>query len=234
MYLYVINLESEKIRWDSSKDEAMRLGLQVQRIDAVNANFIEKPGYVSLGVAAAWNSHIKALQIFLESDAQYGLIAEDDFQVENEKKFRAILRDELFLKMDLVQLGFLKPGIDTRIKVFVGNIDRTVFQILGKISLLKPFSKFAFGKRMRVKESHSIPHGFVADDCQPGAHLYIVSRNFATEVIRMNNPQFLSIDDFYCALSKMRTFKMIRPKQSIAGQKPLQAWEGARFIRSNW
>ncbi len=234
MQLYVINLATEKERWESSKKEAARLGLKMRRIDAVNAKLLAKPAYVSPGVAAAWNSHINAMRLFLQSDAQYVLIAEDDFHVENDKKFQTILENQLFLNMDLVQLGFLKPGIDTHIKVLIANFDQTIFHILGKISLTRPFSGCRFGNRMRVKDSHSIPHGFVSDDCQPGAHCYIVSRNFANEIIQMNEPQFLSIDDFYCALSKMRTFKMIRLKRSVVVQKPLQAWQGARFTRSDW
>ena len=234
MNLYVINLATEKERWESSKNEAARLGLKIQRIDAVNAKLLAKPTYVSPGVAAAWNSHMNAMRLFLQSDAQYVLIAEDDFHVENDKKFQTVLKDQTFLNMDLVQLGFLKPGIDTHIKVLIANFDRTIFQILGKVSLLRPFSRYRFGNRMRVKESHSIPRGFTADDCQPGAHCYIVSRNFARAIIQMNEPQFLSIDDFYCALSKMRTFKMIRLKRSVVAQKPLQAWQGARFTRSDW
>jgi hypothetical protein len=84
---------------------------------------------------------------------------------------------------------------------------------------------------MRVKQSLATPKGFVIDDCQPGAHFYLVRRSFCLSISALNDPQFLSIDDFFTALSRMRTFKMLRVKKNLVIQKPFSAWAGPRFKR---
>ena len=85
--------------------------------------------------------------------------------------------------------------------------------------------------RLRVKIAGTTPSNYVADDCQPGAHFYLINRKIAKGILELNNPQFLSIDDFYRALSKMRIYKIISPKNSYASQKSFEAWKGSRFIR---
>jgi GR25 family glycosyltransferase involved in LPS biosynthesis len=182
-------------------------------------------------VNAAWLSHLKAMQLFLDSGHDFALIAEDDFHVENREKLMKILRRLQISDWDLIQFGFLKPGIDTRIKILIANIDQIIFKVLGKISLVNGVSKLGFASRMRVKQSLKTPKGFVIDDCQPGAHFYLVGRTFCQSILKINNPQFLSIDDFYTSLSRMRTFKMIRVKRSLVSQKPFTAWIGPRFKR---
>jgi hypothetical protein len=132
----------------------------------------------------------------------------------------------------MVQLGFLKPGVDTKIKILIANIDNRVFRLLGNLSRLPGLAGRNFSSRMRVRQSFTTPRGFVIDDCQPGAHFYLVRRSFCQSVLSLNNPQFLSIDDFYTALSKMRTFKMLRVKKNLVIQKPFSAWTGPRFKRS--
>ena len=229
--LYVINLATDIERWDSVLDESKMLGFTTRRVDAVNYHDLTLQAYVSPGVHAVWLSHLKAMQIFLNSDAEFAIIAEDDFHVVDKKKITSKILELNAFSWDLVQLGFLKPGIDTKIKVLIANLDGVVFRVFGLLSKNFLFSKLGFASRMRVKQSLHTPAGFVIDDCQPGAHFYMVKRDFCKVILALNSPQFLSIDDFYTALSKMRTFKMLRAKRSLVIQKSFTAWSGPRFKR---
>lgn len=229
--LYVINLSQDIERWKSVLSETKDLGFTTHRINAVNYHELNMQDFVSPGVHAVWLSHIKAMQEFLASDSEIAIIAEDDFHLIDKNELFAKILALSESKWDLVQLGFLKPGFDTRIKVSIANLDSILFKIVGLLSKIPLFSKFNFASRMRVKQSLQTPAGFIIDDCQPGAHFYIVKRDFCKKIINLNSPQFLSIDDFYTALSKMRTFKMLRVKRSLVSQKPFSAWSGSRFKR---
>jgi len=229
--LYVINLARDIDRWESVLLETAGAQFDMIRIDAVNANELGQQDFVSSGVNAAWLSHLKAMRTFLESGAQFALIAEDDFHIINYAELKSRIADLRLQEWDLVQLGFLKPGLDTRMKIFFANVENFVFRLLGRVSSMLFFSKMRFSSRMRVSQSLGIPKGYVLDDCQPGAHFYLVGRSFCEAIIQLNNPQFLSIDDFYTALSRMRTFRMLRSKRNLSTQKPFSAWSGPRFKR---
>ena len=230
--LYVINLDRDADRWDSVVQETATSLFKTYRVDAINAHELPEHDFVSSGVHAAWLSHLKAMGIFLESDAEFALIAEDDFHIINLKELSSQIEVLNTLKWDMVQLGFLKPGIDTKIKILVANTEGQIFNLLGKLSQLPGLTSKSFSSRMRVKQSLITPKGFVVDDCQPGAHFYLVRRSFCQSISVLNDPQFLSVDDFYTALSRMRTFRMLRIKRNLATQKPFSAWSGPRFKRT--
>ena len=229
--LYVINLSKDIDRWSSVLEETTNLPFETNRVDAINAKDLTPNQLVSPGVNAAWLSHLKVMEIILNSDREFALVAEDDFHLVNPNKLIKKLESLDLGEWDLIQFGFLKPGVDTRIKIAIANIDNLIFKILGKISQAKALSGWNFASRMRVKQSLVTPVDFVMDDCQPGSHFYLVGRSFCSSVLSMNQPQFLSIDDFYVALSRMRTFKMLRIKKSLVSQKPFAAWAGPRFKR---
>ena len=230
--LYVINLDRDADRWESVLKESAYSFLETHRITAIDAKNLPSQDFVSPGVHAAWLSHIKAMNIFIESGSEFCLIAEDDFQITNPSKLFSLIEALKTHDWDMVQLGFLKPGVDTKIKVKIANIDNLVFRLLGILSQFPGLGSRNFSSRMRVRQSLTTPRGFVIDDCQPGAHFYLVRRSFCQSLLSLNNPQFLSIDDFYTALSKMRTFKMLRVKKNLVIQKPFSAWTGPRFKRS--
>lgn len=230
--LYVINLEKDVERWQSVLQETGDSFFNVNRVEAINACELSEHDFVSQGVQAAWLSHLKAIGAFLASDAEFAIIAEDDFHITSRSELIRIIENLESLEWDMVQLGYLKPGVDTKIKIFISHTEGIVFNLLGRLSQFPGLTAKSFSSRMRVVQSLHIPRGFVLDDCQPGAHFYLVRRSFCKSISMLNDPQFLSIDDFYTSLSKMRTFRMLRIKQNLATQKPFSAWVGPRFRRS--
>lgn len=227
---YVINLDSEVKRWESCKSEALVLKLDLNRVSAIKADELSQSVYVTNGVQAAWKSHSKALKLFLDSGAEFAYILEDDFKITRPDLIRSFMESEEYKKWDLVQFGFLLPGIDTRVKALLINIEATFFKLLAKLGEMKYIRELRFSSRLRVRIARNRPINFVADDCLPGAHFYLVNRKMASAILELNDPQFLSIDDFYSALSKMRTFRILRSRKSAASQKPFPAWQGDRFI----
>ncbi len=232
VHLYVINLDRDVDRWESVLEESVHGFLETHRVQAIDARDLPTQDFVAPGVHAAWLSHIKAMKAFLESGAEFALIAEDDFHIKKPSNLNSLIETLSILDWDMVQFGFLKPGIDTRIKIRIAHTDNKVFNFLGKLSQIPGFTGRKFSSRMRVKQSLTTPKGFVIDDCQPGAHFYLVRRSFCQSISALNDPQFLSIDDFYTALSRMRTFRMLRVKRNLVTQKPFSAWAGPRFKRS--
>jgi hypothetical protein len=230
--LYVINLDRDVNRWESVVKESAYGFLQTHRVQAIDARDLPVQDFVSSGVRAAWLSHIKAMATFLESDSDFALIAEDDFHIIKPAVLISCIKALSNLDWDMVQFGFLKPGIDTRIKIFISHTENAFFNCLGVLSQIPGLTGRKFSSRMRVRQSLTTPRGFVIDDCQPGAHFYLVRKSFCKSISNLNDPQFLSIDDFYTALSKMRTFKMLRIKKNLVTQKPFSAWAGHRFKRS--
>jgi len=229
MHGYLINLDSEEQRLISSLQEAEKIPLEVVRIPAINRNLVNGNKYVTSGVAAAWQSHMKALRKFYSSGEAYCIIMEDDFGVKALKSLRQFLEGNEFLNYDLVQIGFLLPGIDTRVKKFLANLESLIFKFLGALMGYGFFGRHS--DRMRIQIYRKTRLNLIADDCLPGAHFYIVGREFAASILELNDPQFLSIDDFYTSLSKMRTFRMARVRSSWVTQKPFPAWTGERFTR---
>jgi GR25 family glycosyltransferase involved in LPS biosynthesis len=228
---YVINLSRDVDRWDSVEQEATTNYLHIQRVPAIESNNLADidSNFVAAGVRGAWLSHMEAMNKFLSSDSEFAIIAEDDFHIENPSVVNSILSSNSTFELDFLQLGFLLPGVDTQLNFRLSNAQQAGFRVLSVISNFSPFVGFHFKQRMRVKEAASAPKGIVLYDCLPGAHCYLISRRFAANVIKLNQPQFLSIDDFYSALSKMRAFRMGRVRKSLVRQLPFKSWSGDRF-----
>jgi len=89
---FVINLDSAKDRWTHIEASFAKTQFQLQRVPAVDGNLISLPakdyaescfrrfhgrGTNPYEVACYW-SHVKAIQAFLETGDEYGLICEDD------------------------------------------------------------------------------------------------------------------------------------------------------------
>lgn len=232
--IYVINLETETQRWDNCLKQAKKFNLELQQVKAIEIKDLASATdtYVSDGVRAVWASHLKCLEKFLATPSSHALILEDDFEIARPKTLFKVLNSPRIYKYDLVQLGYLRPGPDISIRVMVANLETMVFRMLGVVGKFPLLRQKSFTKRLRVAEAVATPWGFTVDDFQPGAHSYLISRSMATAVLKLNNPQFLSIDDFFTSFSQMRSFYSIRVRRSLINQAPYPKWQGDRFLQS--
>ncbi len=232
MKIYVINLDRQPERLVSVDSELKRSGLTYQRISAVDMNDLtsEPSDLVTLGVKACWQSHVKVFELISQGDEPYALILEDDASIVNLQKFENLLSNFDFSEWDLVQLGYISPGIYNRLKQTFKKSESAFFSFLSNIVELSSTLEKRLGSRLRVIEAKKNPKGFISFDFMPGTHAYVVSKKMASILIGLNSPQFLSADDFFSALVRMRSFKSIRVRESLIIQKPFAGFPGDRFI----
>lgn len=230
--IYVINMDKDCDRWFSVQDQARKFGLAITRVGAVESKDISESEreFVTAGVRAVWKSHMSCMEFFLASDFTHAIIAEDDFSIYDSRNLFSALSQDSVLSYDVIQLGWLTPGLDNRMRRKYADIEHFVFRAIQKL-LLQTNPKSRTLSRLRVASSGSTPKGFIPDDFQPGGHFYLVSRKFAHAVLKMNEPQFLATDDLYIALARMRSLRFIRSKKNMVGQKPFEKWQGSRFSR---
>ena len=231
MMIYIINLDSANERLQNSLEQISFFSFQALRVPAIYAKNIKvcDMKYVSPGVAAIWKSHIKAIEIFLESKDEFVVITEDDFIINDIDLFRKsehIFNDN---ELDLLQMGFLITGIDVFLKKFVENYQYRLFRLLSKIAGFVPFLEKKIQNRMRLMDVRRFDKSLIPFSFLPGAHCYIISRRLAAEILNMNSPQVLSTDDFFTALARMRSFNMARLKTSAVSQSQLPSQVGKRF-----
>lgn len=229
MKAFVINLDVRSDRWNDVMAQQRDLGLQIVRVPAVNISSVEESPYVTKVIAATWQSHQKAMRLFLESDEEYALIMEDDFLLKH-KEIKKSIDDKMNLDVDFLQLGFLITNHLDRVQFIINDSVDFCLKILAFISLRISFMKTYFGSRLLIREQRGIPLSIVCNDIRPGAHAYIVSRKFAQFVTKINKPAFLSADAVYISMGWMRTFKMYRLRRSYISQSDSYSSIDQRFV----
>lgn len=221
---YLINLESEKSRREISLESWPFSEIQLKVVPAIDqANL--NPAFVTPGVAAIWESHKKAMIEFLNSEEEYAIILEDDFQFTNVKAFKEAMGNALKYRVDFLQFGFLITGLDVLLAKFHKNCEYRVFRIAGL--LLK-----AIGinpSRLRIVEATNFPKSLIPFQVLPGAHAYLISKRLAKAVVGSTKEQFLAADNFFMSLAPMRTFKLTRARHSTIGQRKVPSTVNTRF-----
>ncbi len=229
--VYLINLDSRQDRLDQARKQLEHFGIDFERVSAVASrpDFSIVHPFVTPSVAAIWLSHVKALSMFLESGSQRALILEDDFLICS-RKDELIKRIQLVSDYDLLQVGFLVTNFFDWISYKFVNISDLFFKTLSRYSHLSlPFSK-SLSKKFLVYKQDSISLKIVKGNFRAGAHAYIVTRDFAEELLKFNNPIVFSTDQFYMSLAAMNSFNIARLRKSIIGQSKSHSSVDKRFI----
>jgi len=120
---YIINLDRAKDRWDKISDKFSCTGMNVIRVPAVDGEELSQPypdyapwryffyyGRIATpNIIACCLSHIKALQAFLETDAQHAVICEDD--VYPQPELDEVIEEAMRYSdhWDLLRLNGIKP-----------------------------------------------------------------------------------------------------------------------------
>ena len=229
---FIINLDRQPERLNSAMLELGGLNLELSRLSAIDMHTIdpEKGDLVTLGVKACWQSHLKVFKIMDRDQIPYALIFEDDLHVKDLRGINSILDGLDISSWDLIQLGFITPGIQNKLFRIFKNLETFIFRFIGSICMLYPRENSKTLQRLRVRLALATPKGFVPDDFLPGTHAYLISNRLARASLILNSPQFLSADDFFIALSHMRSFKCLRVKRSLFGQKKFPGIGKVRFI----
>jgi len=225
--IFLINLDDRKDRLDSSTEQLNEIDLQFTRVSAVSSRDVEESLFLTQPVLACWKSHINTYSMLIASDLEYALVLEDDFLIKNPKKFSGFLESLNVEKYDLLQLGFLLPGTFNRARWIFEELEKLIFFSLGFIS--KNIGLKSFSQRLRITEARNASVRFTQSSFLPGTHAYLINRKMAFALISLDSPQF-SADEFFIALSKMRSFRMARFWRSLITQSHSTPSINDRFI----
>lgn len=225
--VFLINLDDRKDRLESSTKQLEELGLQFTRIPAVSYNEVGESMFLTAPVLACWKSHLKSYSTLIASDFDYALVLEDDFSISSPNRFSDFLSNLELEKYDLLQVGFLLPGLFNRLRWFYEELEKLFFYTLGLFS--KSVGLKSLSKKLRIEEARSASVKFTQSSFLPGTHAYLISREMALSLTDLDSPQ-LSADEFLIALSKMRSFRMSRYWRSLITQSNSAPSINNRFL----
>lgn len=226
MKAYVINLADRTDRWNDVLGQQDLIGIPLVRVNAVDqAQLLNTSDHISVqGVVATWLSHVKAMDQFLQTDEKFALILEDDFLLSQP------LQEVYSTKMEkagieFLQLGFLTPHFFDLTTLLVHNMEDLVLKIFSRF----PNLHLRFQEKNLVRQQKEIPFSWVLNDIRAGGHAYIVSRDFAYAMQRLNQPTCLSTDGFFMALGISNNFRMARLRKNLVKQSLSKSSVQERF-----
>ena len=173
--------------------------------------------FVAPGVAATWKSHQLAMEKFLASGEEYGIILEDDFKVTRKWNLNRI-EAAIQLNPDFFQFGYLVTSPIDRVNLFLNNQLDYLLKTLCWVHKHVPKLGSRFGNRLLVSEQRGIERNIVPNNIRAGGQAYLVSRKFALASQYMNSPAFTSADGMFMALGDVRSFRMFRHRISLINQ----------------
>jgi len=228
----VINLSSRADRRAVMASRLAKAEINFDFFFAVEPKDLTENDFVYLNdvTTCVWKSHKETLSRASKSSLPT-LILEDDavLAIGYEEIAHLVSQMELH-DIDFLQLGYLRLNIGETLSIEARN----AYDLITRSSLApRFFGLFGFKEVERVKGQswrRRLPFEFVLNDVRYGAHCYIVAPDFAGKVLKLNDPAFLSADDFYVALSKMRTFKMARLRKSRCSQDSSPSSFSKRYI----
>ena len=181
---------------------------------------------------AVWLSHRKCLEI-AASGSRPTVILEDDAILNFDATTIERLSDAITeFEIDFIQIGYLNINLAEGVSIILRNF----YSFFTRNALAaNMFGFFGFMEVGRAKDQvwrNSLPKDFIVNDVRYGAHCYLVAPTFASKIIALNDPPFLPADDFYVALSRAKSFKMIRLKKSKCSQDGTQSSFRRRFLLS--
>jgi len=225
--IFLINLDDRRDRLDSATKQLNEIDLKFTRVSAVSSRDVEENLFLTEPVLACWKSHIKTYSRLIASDLEYALVLEDDFLIKNPKKFSSFLESLYMEQFDLLQIGFLLPGMFNRMRWIFEELEKLIFYSLGFIS--RNLGLKSLSQRLRIAEARSVSVRFTQSSFLPGTHAYLINRKMALALTSLDSPQF-SADEFFIALSKMRSFKMVRFWRSLITQSNSAPSINDRFV----
>lgn len=209
--IYVINLSSRLDRREKVTNTLAKLGLEFNLVPAVDANELKSRNLsfvLPIAAQACWDSHLLAMQAFLETTEPYALIFEDDVELRKWKNVKSLLNCLPAGNFDLVQLGFVNTGLIDRIHRYLKNLESTIFQVLYEIS--KRDADCRLSTRLRVSRRSDMGFKLVADDIRAGAQAYLISRRLTQTITTSCQRPMVPIDGLFMSLGWTTKYKMAR------------------------
>lgn len=230
MRAYVINLTSRTDRWDACTTQWTFKSIPLHRIEAVESSSIpkEETEFLPTQVVANWQSQCRTFREFLSTSESHALVLEDDFMLGGIEltKYVNYFQSGNF---DFLQLGYLNNSLGDRFNVFAVNMRDLILKLLNRVA--KRFSKMrGLLQKLLVSEQSHIPFSIVMNDPRAGSHAYLISREFAENMLLINKPTFLATDGLFIAIGNLRFLKMGRLRKNLVKQSDSPSSITSRFI----
>jgi GR25 family glycosyltransferase involved in LPS biosynthesis len=216
----VINVSSRVDRRKSISSHLENLRIPFRFFKAIEPNELAESSQIYLSKIAecVWNSHLGCLRI-ASATSYPTLIIEDDaiIKIGNSSILKYVELMNLH-NLDFIQIGYLNLNVLEAFSIKLRNAYNFMIKYSVAQSFLEMFGFKEIGRARTQVWRSELPGQFVVNDIRYGAHCYLVSPKFALSVLSLNSPPFLAADDFFVALSKMKTFRMIRLTKSLSSQ----------------
>ncbi len=216
--VYVINLDRRPDRWSSVSTDLDVLGIQYQRVSAIDAEELARKSanvgieqrrlsssLISMGCSASALSHFKAMKQFTQSNHQFALILEDDVQLASDLP-------ELLKSYDWFPKSHAVVNLE---------VNTETAYLLGQ-----PVSRTSSGRELR--EMFRFQYG-------GGAAAYFISREGALIAQKEGGNLELQISHRLFDMSYSKTSRRLRPIQvvpAMARQKRLNG--GGKSDIAHW
>lgn len=142
--VFVVNLLTRDDRWSSIKSASDKANLEINRIEAIDGQMIAETDWTNAdrcafarntareiypGEYGCYFSHMKALKAFVDSEAQFGIILEDDVLPNSDLHQRVVSIIEESIEFDVIKLvNHRAVGFITLSKTSKGDkVGRTLF-----------------------------------------------------------------------------------------------------------
>lgn len=219
---YLINLDRRPDRWLEFNQSSTVLEIPIERFSAVDGHNLSKSELRTPSpVAACWMSHQEVAQKFLESEAEYCLVLEDDLALTKDS-ISALnqLWKKNFHDFDLLQIGFCVSNNQLSNRVSY-NRQRHIVNILWRFKFLSaPLTqrllKNIYGYKIIYLKKMNLP--VAVNTFELGTHAYLISRRFAEMVVSFNRPVYLPADLAMMEIVKTGEFQSFRLLQSLIDQ----------------
>lgn len=219
---FLINLDRRPDRWDEFTEKSSALEIPIERFSAVDGQDLAKSELRSpTSIAACWMSHQEVAKKFLESDAEYCLVLEDDLDLTQESSHAL---NEIW-KKDFQNIDLLQVGFCVHRNQLANRVNYSIQVALGKNLLRLRLLQIPFVQRMLVTlygyqlvNLQQINAPVAVRTFELGTHAYFISRRFALAMIAFNNPVYLPADIAMMELSRIEKCNSFRLIASLIGQ----------------
>jgi GR25 family glycosyltransferase involved in LPS biosynthesis len=219
---FLINLDRRPDRWLEFNKHSSSLEIPIERFPAVDGHELTKFELrTPPPISACWMSHQDVAAKFLESNAEFCLVFEDDLSL-TEDSISALnqLWHQNFQNLDLLQIGFCVSQNQLSNRVIYGRQLCAVSLVtqlgLLSFSLTQRILKGIYGYKISYLKGTKL---CVAENSfELGTHAYLISRKFAEKMISFNRPVYLPADLAMMELVKTGKFRSFRLIRSLINQ----------------
>ncbi len=226
------------------------LETEIIRVSAVTGREVKKLGgpiFAPANNVANWHSHMKVLDLFLESGDEYCVVLEDDVLFVNKgvEFLNKVIKSSVS-GIDILQFGYLttKGKLDSGQQDKIFRTKMKFKRLLVTLLIEVASSSDVFNKlKVRLNRSERILEMFMLNEqilglssplvegFEAGTHCYLINRKAASVLLNYNKPTLMGADLSLIVLSVARNILIARTTLSYAIQDdtPVSTGEHSRL-----